>query len=167
MTAPTSAQFLLDFPEFNIPNRFPPSAVTFWLKVAGLVLTSRWDDTDNGSGVTMLSLGTELFVAHNLVMVKESLDRSARGGNPGTDVGILDSKTVGPISVKYDNSLATDLAAGHWASTTYGQRFVELAGFLGSYPIQLGVGCSYTPFMTPIPSGGAWFGPMVDQGWGW
>lgn len=166
MVTVTPDSFLNDFPEFAPPNSYPQSAIQFWLNVASVVLTARWDDTDNGSGVTMRSLGTELFAAHNLVLVKMSRDTAAKGGNPGFGTGLTSGRTVGPIAISYDNKLATDLGAGHWGLTTYGMRFLELANFMGSFPVQLGMGSSIG-FLSPVPMGAAWYGPQVDQGYGW
>lgn len=112
---------------------------------------------------TLLDLGTELFVAHNLVLEKRSQDASGVGGNPGEVKGPTSSKSVGPVSISYDAASAAEEAGGYWNGTVYGTRFLRLARQKGMGPVQIGIG--YVPpysvgsFVGFFGSAGAWPGP--------
>lgn len=155
MARPTVTNFRTDYPEFGSVSKFPDSAVTYWLGIAKLMLTTRWDDTPAEAGApTQLYYGTELFVAHNLVLEAQARKNAAKGGTPGVgNAGPVSSKSVGPVSISYDTASAIELDAGHWNLTVYGTRFIQLARMMGAGPLQIGQGCA------PYGSGGAWPGP--------
>ena len=80
--------------------------------------------------------GMTLFIAHFVTlflqtpeqgMTKEELLNASKVG------GSISSKTVGPISVSYDNTQATQDLTGWaaWKLTTYGVQFASLAKMLG------------------------------------
>jgi uncharacterized protein DUF4054 len=124
------ATFRMDYPEFSSTTAYPDSGVTYWLKIAGLLLnTSRWQD--------MLDVGTELFVAHNLVLERQANKSAANGAAPGVSTGPVSSKTVGPVTQAYDTTAAIEPDAGHWNLTTYGTRFINLVRMFGAGPIQV------------------------------
>ena len=150
----TVDQFLQDFKEFGDPVKYPISAVTYYLNLAGLVFnTQRWGN--------LLDTGVELFIAHNLVIEARAMAESANGGLPGTVTGPQSSKSVGGVSVSYDTQAAVEADAGHWNLTTYGLRLVKLMKLIGAGPIQVGIG--YAPPL--MSSADAWGGPNVTPGW--
>ncbi len=152
-------QFVSDYPEFANTTAYPPSAIAYWLNVANLSLDpKRWSTAPppSGSGPSMMDLGTALFIAHNLVLERQAaLDaqlpaQDGQPGPPGVSTGAVASVTGTPVSVSY-NAAMLDAAAGHWALTTYGQRFARLAKYAGMGGLQVGHG----------------WGRAGSLGWGW
>lgn len=124
------ATFRADYPEFANAATYPDSAITYWLKVAGLLLNAcRWQD--------MLDVATELFVAHNLVLERQAQKSAAGGAAPGLSTGPVSSKTVGPVTQAYDTTAGINSDAGHWNLTTFGTRFYQLMQMFGAGPIQV------------------------------
>jgi hypothetical protein len=154
----TVAAFRDDYPEFGSAVFYPDSGVAYWLRLAYLFLNAaRWD--------TLLDLGAELFVAHNLALEKRAADEAAAGSAPGRTTGPLSSSSVANASASYDTGSAIEEGAGHWNLTVYGIRFIDLVRMMGAGPIQVGVG---TPFYAQgpfLPSGLAWAGPYAAPGW--
>lgn len=126
----TPASFRADYPEFTDTTAYPDSGVTYWLMIAGLLLNvQRWQD--------MLDVGTELFVAHNLVLERQAQKSAANGAAPGVSTGPISSKTVGPVTQAYDTAAGINQDAGHWNLTTFGTRFYQLMQMFGAGPIQV------------------------------
>lgn len=111
-----------DFPEFvNTPD----SQVSFWLGIASqLVVAEAWGD--------LVVHGRELFAAHNIAIQTRNINAANFGGEPGFGTGAETSKSVGPVSVSYDQSIGSSLDAGHWNLTVYGRQFVYLARLVGN-----------------------------------
>lgn len=132
--AVTIEQFRKDYPEFADVAAYPDDGLTYWLAVAVIMINkSRWK--------TAYDLGVALFLAHHLVLERQALLAAQKGGVPGTQIGILNSKSVDKVSAGYDVSAAAALPdAGHWSMTTYGLRFIQLARMMGAGPVQVGVG---------------------------
>ena len=127
----TSAQFRIDFPEFANTATYPDVGVSFWITVATRMLPSlRWQDN--------LDYGTELFVAHHLVLAARDQAASAAGGIPGEVKGPTASKSVDKVSVSYDAGAVALTDAGFWNLTSYGIRFLTLGRYVGAGGIQLG-----------------------------
>ena len=176
----TVASFRKDFPiVFGNQTNYPNETINYWLVVAGLMLNGGpgpvpgINTTGNPScpnliqrfggasatadspPTTIADLMTELFVAHNLVLEKMSMDAAQKGGNPGVVKGPITSISVGSVSISYDAAAALEMDSGIWALTIYGQRFIKLARFYGSGPIQLGIGIA-----PPFSGANAWAGPF-------
>jgi len=118
------------FPEFIDPEAYPDFAMNFWADVAARSLRpDRWDD--------LLTHGTQLFVAHHLVLGKRNEITADAGGVPGEVKGIVASKTVDKASASYDTKAVTSENAAFWNQTTYGQAFWRLVRMAGAGPIQL------------------------------
>ncbi len=148
MTQKTDCKTFRDhFPEFANKITYDDNAINFWGLIAGkLIREVIWGD--------MTCLGIELFIAHQMVLEKMAAEAAKRGGNPGTQVGVLTSKSVGSVSAGYEIMAATIKDAGHWNLTTYGTRFYALMRIQGAVPIQVGAGGPMTDSV-----GGAWAGP--------
>lgn len=153
----TEATFRADLPEFADAAAYPPSAVAYWLGMAALMLNARrWGDgavVAVSPPTTKYDFGTEMFVAHNLVLERQATVAASKGALPGLMTGPVNSKSVGPVSIGYDSQAGIEDGASHWNLTVYGVRFIRLARFVGAGPIQVGVG------MRPALSGPAWPGP--------
>jgi hypothetical protein len=157
--APTLAQFLADFPEFNTTVsvapalQFSPAAIQYWLNFAQLVL-------NQGLWGSMYYAAVELFAAHNL-----ALEAWATLGGPqnvpGIAKGMIAAKSAGDVSVTYNNQgvLATD--AEHWNFTIWGMRLIRYIRMMGAGPRQVGVGCAPPGWFQFVPSGGCYSGPPV------
>lgn len=148
------AQFTADYPEFKDVNVYPQSGVNYWLNLSGQLLNPDrlGQPAAAGAALTLFDLATELFIAHNLVIEKRNLEAAQAGGDPGAQVGPVNSKSVGPVSVGYDTSAGIVPEAGHWNLTTYGTRLLALLNMAGAGPVYVGVGANPNPF-------GAWPGP--------
>ena len=146
----TATQFRTDYPEFKDANKYPDSSINYWLAVATLLLnTNRWN-------ATILILGTELYVAHNLVLEAEAQDQAKANGWPGLSKGVINSESAGAVTVSYDTEPALEKDAGHWNLTKFGTRFIKLARQAGAGPIYVGSDCSPAGTIT-----GAWSGPLI------
>jgi Protein of unknown function (DUF4054) len=109
------------------------------------------------AGRSYIDYGTELFVAHNLVLSRQAQKSAVRNAPPGVTRGPIASEGVGGASVSYSNQLGLDPDDGHWNLTSYGVRFVEMLKLVGALPVQVGIG------RTPPLVGTAWPGPPF--GW--
>lgn len=126
----TAASFRADFPEFASLVSFPDAQVSFWIALAGkLHAADRWGD--------LLDYGIELFVAHNLSIAARDAKAAATGGVGGGASGLLSAKAVDKVSASYDTGAVTIANAGNWNLTTYGTRYIQLAGMIGAGGVQL------------------------------
>ncbi len=116
------------FPEFSDTATFPDAQVVFWLvsalnRLPELVWGGLW-----GQGVALLT-------AHHLALAARR-SRAMAGGNGG-GVGLVSSKSVGGVSIAFDNSAGTLEGAGAYNLTPYGVEFWQLAGLVGVGGTQL------------------------------
>lgn len=168
----TAATFRADFPEFGNNSQYPPSVVTYYLTLGGLLLNvARWgrgSTTASSPPTTLYDMALGLFVAHHIVLEYQAQKAAAMGAPPGTNPGAVASKGVGPISISYDNGATALERAGHWNLTVYGKRFFQLADMAGAGPTQIVGGPGFNPASAFVPSAfGAWAGPPVWPGWFW
>ena len=149
----TVSSFRADLTEFADNTIYPDSDILFWLNYAGLLLNAnRWK--------SLLDLGTEMFIAHNLVLEQQAKASDANGAPPGLTSGLISSKSVDKVSISFDTNNASEKDAGYWNLTTYGMRYFRLMRMFGAGPIQVGIGCA------PSNNGPAWPGvvyPFADQ----
>ena len=125
-----AAQFRTDFPEFADTAKYTDAAIGIWLTVAGLSLPAdRWG--------ALLDIGTELFVAHHLVIGVGNQKASANGGVPGQTGGAVASESVDKVSISYDTGASTIEGGDFWNSSTYGIQFLRMARMAGAGGIQL------------------------------
>jgi hypothetical protein len=153
----TPTIFRADYPEFVSTALYPDSAVNYYLSEAGLRFTSRWDTEAGTNGRSMLDIGVELFIAHNLVLERQAQAAAASGAPPGLTSGPVSSKSVGPVSISYDTTAALENNGGYFNLTTYGLRLMRLINMFGAGPVLVGVGNSCGE---PWFSGPAWPGPF-------
>lgn len=126
----TPASFRANFPEFSDTTAYPDPRIAYWVGIAGIRLDAcRWD--------TLLDHGTELFVAHNLVLSRQAAMAAAGGGVPGLASGPTSSEAVDKVSVSYDTGAAAIDGAGAWNLTAYGVQFLQLARLIGAGGVQL------------------------------
>ena len=160
----TVATFRQDYPEFDDVN-YPTPAVNYYLAIAALLLNTNRLGLGTVTAVspptTIYDFLTELFVAHFLTIEKRAQDAAKTGAVPGEVGGPVASKSVGPLSVSFDNAAVIAPDAGHWNLSTYGLRFIQLARFKGSGPVQIGIGYGggWGVF-------GAWAGPFALPAFG-
>ena len=147
----TSQQFRMDYPEFASTSIFPSSQIDYWLTMGYSFLNAdRWGD--------QLTVGVELFAAHNLSLEGKAQLDAKDNGVPGYSPGLIIAKTVGPVGIKYENKVTQENNSGHWGFTIYGLRFIRIARLMGAGPMQIGIG-SIPPF-----SGMGWNGPLTTPG---
>lgn len=161
------ATFRADFPEFTNEVTFPSSSIQYYINLAGLLLnTDRWGIGKTVAAApptTILDMGSELFVAHNVALEARAAQEAASGGVPGGTVGPVASKGVDKVNVSYDTQAGLDPKDGHWNLTTYGLRFIQLAKMRGMGPIYVAPGCD--PFGATGLNGPAWTGPFSGGLW--
>lgn len=127
----TVASFRADFPEFSNSSTYADSAVTYWMNLAvQLFNPSLWS--------TLVDIGTELFIAHNLVLEQQAANSANNGGVPGINSGPLSSKGVDKVSAGYDVGASTLEGFGNFNLTTYGTRLAWLVNMVGIGGIQTG-----------------------------
>lgn len=166
----TPASFVFDFPEFGNQSQYPPAVITYYIALANILLVPpRWGGSSPPAPPTnpptaLIDFAAELFVAHYITLEYQAQKAAAAGAPPGQQTGVVSGKSVGPISVSYDNMVTALENAGQWGLTIYGQRFWQLAEMAGAGPLQLTGGGGFVP---PYQSFGAWAGPPVWPGWFW
>jgi hypothetical protein len=121
-------QFRADFPEFGhtSPETFTDESITFWYGVADKLLNVvRWGD--------LLTIGQQLFVAHNITLAYNNEQDFALGDKSGMSAGLVASnQSVGDVQVAYDLSIATEQDGGEYNSTIYGRKYIRLARMVGT-----------------------------------
>ncbi len=123
------AQFRIDFPEFADNAVYTDGMISFWDGIAQKsVDVTRWGD--------LYTQGVSLFVAHNIALQARNVAGSGSGG-AGFVAGAIASKSIGDVSVSYDNAIAKLDNAGQWALTIYGQQYLQLARMIGAGAVQL------------------------------
>jgi Protein of unknown function (DUF4054) len=158
--APTLAQFLADFVEFDTTNvtdpnalQFSPNAIQYWINFAQLVL-------NQGLWGRMYYSAVELFAAHNL-----SLEAwAAQGGPqsvPGIAKGMIAGVAASNVSVNYNNEGVLAKDAEHWNFTVFGMRLIRYIRMMGAGPRQVGVGCPPPGWFQFVPGLSPYSGPPV------
>jgi hypothetical protein len=160
----TPGTFRADWPEFGSLSVYPNNVVAYWIAIAGMLLNTVYWGIGSTVAVapptTKLDFATELFVAHNLVLEQQAFAAAQSGGTPGTQQGVVTSKSVGSVSLGYSVAEVLNLDGSFWNATNYGVRFLWLARLVGSGPIQIGIGKVPLPFLTFVGWGeSAWAGP--------
>lgn len=148
--AVTPAILRTAFPEFASTADFPDSQITFWTNIySKLVGEDRWGE--------LTDLGIMLASCHQLVLSAKAYKQAATGGTPGSNVGVLNSRSVDKVSLGYDVNVATEQGAGFWNQTTYGTRYWHYVQIFGAGPVQ-----ANTPGYDPAGgyASGAWPGPL-------
>lgn len=153
-------QFRETYPEFD-PNVYPDGQVTNFL-IQGTYLL------DPGVWGGMYGPGIMLFAAHNLALSRRNSILAASGGLLGS-TGVTSSKSVGGVSVSYDNSLSRSGMAGPYNLTTYGQQLFYWMRIFGVGAVQLtglsaplGPGVWSTANISGGLAGGTWAGPNYN-----
>jgi hypothetical protein len=122
---------------------------------------------------TVADFALEMWTAHQIVLEKQALDAARVGGDPGTKIGIINSKSVNGVSVGFDTSAVAGTdgvkGAGYYNQTMYGMRFWRLAKARSGGPIQIGIGRPPFAFMAFgnwgfLGSSNAWAGPYPGIG---
>jgi Protein of unknown function (DUF4054) len=157
----TDAQFRADFPEFSDKTKYPANAFTYWATVATLLLNPvRWG--------SVLLMGMELFIAHNLFLEAQAFQTDKVGGWPGISKGAINNESAGEVTVSYDTVSALEADGGDWNLSVYGTRFLRWARMAGSGGMQIGpCGAGGSPGEVPGVNdnvGAAWSGPNVMPG---
>lgn len=127
----TAEDFYLRYPGFR--GLIEPALVGDFLAIAnGIVKEGRWFES--------WRLGMGLLIAHYCTLFLQAQPAVTGGGSAtsaqmakaGQSAGLVASKSVGDLSISYDNSLANSIAAdwGDFALTGYGKQFATLAGRL-------------------------------------
>jgi hypothetical protein len=123
-------QFRVDLPAFSDASTYPNDSIQFWIDIViadNLFPYERW-------GPQQL-LAQELYVAHEITLEAYSNFTSARGGAT-IGVGVPGSKSVGGVSISYDNSMGTYPDMGYYAYTLYGRRLYTMMMSAGAGPVQ-------------------------------
>jgi len=158
----TVGQFRSNMPAFGDTVRFPDSEVQWWINQAcsppnlSYALNPyRWGQ--------FFDLGLNLWVAHNLAVADMMVQRAGPPGGPGSSryghaslvgSGIASSRSVGGVSVSYDNTLGIEADAGWWGLTPWGSQFIYYLRLAGAAPIHL--------LGPPLRAGNAYyFGPYT------
>jgi len=122
----TVEQFRLDFSEFSAinPQVYSNGLINFWAGIGDLRLNiDRWGD--------LRDHGLELFVAHHISISVADKNVAALGGITGQASSLKSSKSVGDVSVSYDNNAMIETDGGNYNLTTYGREFLRLARIVG------------------------------------
>jgi hypothetical protein len=121
--------FRTDFPEFADTALYPDPMIRLWGEFAERQVNEhRWGDQHKR--------GVQLYTAHEITIEARDLKAGNIGGTPG-QTGLVNSKTVGSVTVAYDTQSTIEKDAGWWNLTTYGRQFIRLARIFGVGAIQL------------------------------
>lgn len=122
--------FRAAFPEFTNTTKYPDAQLTFWSAFAEAQLPlCVWKDTK--------PFAVYLYTAHEITMAYQNVQSSTSGGTPGVQGGIANTKTVGSVTVGYDQTLNSEKDAGWWNNTNYGKQLYRLIKIFGAGAIQL------------------------------
>lgn len=122
----TPAEFLILFPEFGDPIKYPPARIQLYLTLAATrVGACGWGDA--------YDLGIALFTAHYLA----TGGAGGASGGAGTVTGEVSSKKVGDAQITYATTSNRDADAGWWNSTLYGRQWWDLNRTCGVGVVQL------------------------------
>src|SRR5215471_15644494 len=158
----TIGQFRATMPAFSDTVRFPDTEVQWWINqacsppnISYALNPYRWGQ--------FFELGLNLWVAHNLAVADMMVQRAGPPGGPGSSryghaaligSGIASSRSVGGVSVSYDNSLGIEQNAGWWGLTPWGSQFLYYLRLAGAAPVHL--------LGPPVRAGNAYyFGPYT------
>lgn len=141
----TLQQFRDTMPAFQDQSKYPDPMVQMWLNVASQLSSATWGQ--------FWQPGVMMLTAHNLLM-----DIAANG--PGGGVGMMISKSLGPGSVGYDVTTASEKDAGQYNATTYGRRYISMARMVGMGGAQISAAAP-DPNMPGF--GNAWLGPGTGR----
>jgi hypothetical protein len=143
----TVGQFRIDYPAFGDTARFPDATVQYWIdqacsppNMSYAINQCRWGQ--------FFTLGLNLFVAHNLAVADMMVQRAgppgmgtgpggAYGFAPLVGSGVAASKSVGGVSLSYDNSLGMEANAGWWGLTPWGNQYLYYLRLAGAAPIHM------------------------------
>lgn len=124
------ANFRQTFPEFQDNDKYPDSLISGWASIATAMINPRaWKN--------QTQLGINLYVAHEITLEAQSIAAAKIGGVPGAQAGVVNTKTVGSVTVGYDVQSTSEKNAGWWNLTTYGKQFYRLLRIFGSGVVQL------------------------------
>ena len=142
---------------YYLQNPAPLPLGTAWVEpTTGILLEGSPPPEFNTSGnKTLMDIGVELFIAHNLALEAQAEDAAAINAVPGTVGGAIVARGAQGISITYDANNGIEKNAGHWNLTTYGRRLYRLFRIVGAVPLQIGIGFDPTGGM----NGPGWAGP--------
>lgn len=126
----TVARFRADFPAFSDSSTYPNDSIQFWIDLViadALFPVTRW-------GPQQL-LAQELYLAHEITLEAYSVFTSNRGAAT-IGVGVPGSKSVGGVSISYDNTIGVSPDMGFYAYTLYGRRLYTMMMSAGAGPVQ-------------------------------
>lgn len=130
MSTFTVGLFRTQLPEFANTVTYPDQMIEFWAALAqAQVRSCVWK--------TQWLMGVSLYTAHEITLAAQNAKAAAAGGMPGTSGGVANTKTVGSVTVGYDQTTTTEKDAGYWNLTNYGRQFIRLARIFGAGAIQL------------------------------
>lgn len=130
----TIASFRETFPAFTDPGTYTDDAITLFLNLSvAFQNLNRWDPL-------VVDYGTQLFIAHHLVLDARNNATVGAGGIPGTVEGVRTAKSVDKVAISYDANSVTLKDAAFWNMTTYGIRFWQLVRTYGAGGFQVGAG---------------------------
>ena len=139
-TVTTPADFRIAFPEFADTTKYPDATVQTLINVGSvLVRPERW--------MNLTAFGVGLFTAHMLAMQQMAMNSAggaSGGGVPGSNVGLVTSKSVSKVSVGRDQGSTAMEGGGPWNYTVYGQQFLWYSNLFGTGGFEvLGFGVPY------------------------
>lgn len=146
------ATFRTAFTAFADTSLYPDASVQMWLDTGAQFVNCNWGP--------LQGYGQGLWAAHEIAKLAQAASQAA-SGNPGGVGGIVQSKSVGPVSVSYDTQLGTEgEAAGQYNLTIYGRQYWHYVRLFGMGAIQVGAASA-----APFGSGIGWIGPPPWPGW--
>ena len=129
--AVTPTSLRAQFPAFASTTTYSDPMVSAWLAVGvNFVNADRWGDQTD--------FGVSLWTCHHLALEGKAYAAALAGQTPGTQIGVLSSKSGGGVSASYDISSSTEKDAGYWNQTQYGIQFYRLMMMFGAGPLQVG-----------------------------
>ena len=136
---PSVDTFRAWFPEFSDINRYSDFQIEFYLTWAIDLMGDRMTQPPNYDGTgSVWRWGRQfdryvaLLAAHCITLATQADLTAQAGGVPGTQTGVVDRKSVGPIHLGYNSTIGIVKNAGWFASTKYGNQWFEQMLLVGT-----------------------------------
>lgn len=128
ITTPSDFRALLL--EFGDTNQYPDAVINVLIPVsASFIDENRWGK--------LATWGQGLWLAHNLVLMTQAINRTGAGATPGKEGGSVSQRSLGDASQTLSTDALMIEGGGEYNSTAYGRLYLMHARWFGSGGMQI------------------------------